>query len=1635
MKKNNESKLKFLLKITFCFTLLLIALLIFAQYSNKSFATDEETSTEQDTSAEYCYLSDMDWAAGSKSGWGDLLKDKTSSNSKISVKVEGAYYAFDKGIWAHATSTVIYDLRTTPNGEKYDYFTAYIGLNQTAASSSNGVKFFIYTSKDGTNWDLKTDASPAIFKAGTEAEFVKIKLKDENGENVNWLKLVADSNGSNGNDHAVYADAKLIKEGYKEPGTDLVPSITELDEKIKQFASSNADLSTNPEYELALLKRELISRVGNYALRKFLNDSEGNKAVYEWLTSDLDILRLYIMGGTPEGGSYYNSLTQLARLYDEYSTDFTNNTPIVNEWCKEGMTRGDLYTKMAITLSLTHTQRVGLWMQSGVAVNQSDALRRYAIYKYLYENGKLNTNLGGNWDITKWFEALQVEEMRYVMNNIIDDEEILWLNTYVQDRLDQYKQSKYITPHPYIAYVWPNYQNAVYYAPENVDYFNELFAVNKRDDNNGQELVNENGENTGKVGLFDTEFTIPGGKNNPTYTFKVTRGTPDNRVYKVWMNFRNKFGTGCVCGGISKSGSNIRTTHGIPAVVIGQPGHAALLYYTKNTQGQGYWGIDNDVSGWTKSEKGERMPLGWGNASYSRGYSVVYIVLAQEAINDYENLIKCEEQVMLAKVYANDLADETTKQTALEKQEEIYRKALEIQPINIDAWVGLINVYNANANKTENDFYDLAEDLAENLKCFPLPMYHLTNLIKPKLTSAENSYKFALLQARILKEGSALPNSATDQVLQPSITRTEANYLLGQADTSIATFSFDGTDAGKIVMSSRFDGNGLRVEYSLDGKQTWKEVAFEGDEEHKIQLTQEELNSITADTDIHINIVGVPRNDNTIFKIDITAQSNLANLYANDLENRVVGINLSTEWRYTEEDAWTSYGITSPDLTGNKTVQVRQAATGTKLASEASPMYTFTEDNQPDTRKYIPVAHLAIEGYSTQSKDNKRPHYAPNAIDGNGNTLWHTDFAINVLQQPTKPFITIKLDSPRYISALEFTQKKYKANNPDNIKNVIIYVSEDGENWTEAGRIENCSNPYKDDEVREVTFNESVYGQYVKLEMESYNMFVSLSKVNLFEDTTKIEDTTPTAGIYYSTTETTNGVVVARLVNQGTEVTITNNGGSDTYIFTENGEFTFEFIDAKGNKGTAVATVTWIDKDEPTADVEYELDTEKKLVISLDGISEDVYLLDKNNNKINYIEVQNGKVTNILYLDSSGDTNKEVAVDENGNITRIIYKNTISNEEVNDVSFYVTTMENGVVVENGEEYLDSDGNPVEVSDSGKEMLRVLQQSIANPLEYTFDDSGDYEFKMLDKASNILYKSIKVDYIENDTIILASDITYSITKLTNKDVTATINPYVIDTNGKHSSVEIVSEGGTTHTFTENGEFTFKYKDSSDTEDWEVKQHKAKVDWIDKTAPTAQITYSTTENTEGEVVATLVNESEEIIITNNGTSKEYKFTENGEFTFKFQDKAGNKGTAVAKVDWILEDTTVTSEKYKIRKNYISRIPEGTTVKEFKENIESNEELVVTDKDGKVLEETDTITVGMILKAGEEKQYNLVIEGDIDQDGLVTVSDLLKLKLFIVDLAKPTDIEEIAADLNENKMVEVSDLLKLKMMTVGL
>ncbi len=1835
---------------------------------------------------EYLYLSDIDYIESqSKAGWGAILKDQANGGSKLSVKVEGAYYTYDKGMWAHATSTLVYDISAYK--DEYDYFTTYMGLNKTAASSSNGVKFYVYTSVDGKTWNLATEENPEVSKPGANARYVEINIKD-----VNYLKLYADSNGANGNDHSVYADAKFVTQEYLEEQNSLVLDIDTYDQKIKDYP--NKDIS-DPNYELLLLQRDLASNLGEYALKRFITESEDNKATIDWLMNDVENLRYYILGGVPTGG-YFSSLTQLTRLLKEYKSDFDITEPISDEGIKRlhnrrpdaPTTKGDLYKRMVITLSLTHSARVALWMQPSAPENQSDAVVRYKIYKDMYNKGMFKATDAAN--ITPWFESYTIEEMRYVMNTLLDDESIIWLNEYTQAKIDKTPNNAWglLTPHSYIAYVWPNYGNPIYYSEENRDYFNQLFSVN--------------------------------GKTLDDYG--ISRGTLDYRLNKLWMNFRNKFGTGCVCGGISKSGHCIRGVHGIASAVIGQPGHAALLYYTQDSNGKGYWGIDNDVSGWTLSEKGERMPLGWGNASYSRGYSVVYIALAQEAMNDQANLEKCQKIMIQAKVYAGDPA----------KQEEIYREALKVQPINIDAWYGLYNTYLANPEKTEDDFYYLAEEMAESLKYFPLPMYHLTNLIKPRMVSVENSYRFTLLQTRILNEGKVVPNNTADSytVYQPSLTRLMANYILGTLDTSIASFSFDGEDANKIVLASRFDGNGVRWDYCIDGNPTgglehWNEVAFDGSEEHKWLLTPEEIASITAENDIYIHIVGVDYSEKNLYKIDIKESAGIpSTLYANDWENKLIAATPVIMWKLNENDPWTLYSEAEPDLSGDKTVTVKVAATGTYLESKTEQTYTFTTNTDPDTRKYIsidhiglhsfstqadsqnryakyaidgnlntswhsnwngndpdkfivfefdepknltaleyfpapggngkilsaqilvsidgeewtevvsgtdwnyantndvttkvvefdpvkakyvkivgkrtqnsfitarmfnlyenttvrivgtfsfdgdnakkiivdndfkgqswqysldggatwkngsgdehlltdaeieqitsenqikmkfagnetqytikinkidtptitsylndwentligvtnknilewriegtntwtdysvedpivegakklyvrakatsnftasdileyqfaedtdtakekyiPISHLSVNAYSSQSIDSTRPFYAVNAIDGNRNTLWHTDFRYSI--EGKRAFITIKLDENKYISALEYVQKKYRVDDPAYIKNAYIYVSENGEDWIEAGRLENA---LQDEEFKKITFNESVSGQYVKIEIEGYGIFASLAMVNLYEDTTVKK-----VGEFSFDGEEANKIILTdEFKGLNWEYSIDGGntwkrGTSDTHMLTAdeveqvNGDNKIklkinnvEYVINIQKSSTPIITAYLNDLENRligisnTETLEWKIESNRRNASGWTDYSEqepivegDAKLLvrqkarnvfaaseavefnftdDNQADTRKYVPVSHLEIAGFSAEDKAQNGAAANAIDGNYNTRWLNSAAGTDNEKYIiiklDTAIYLSAMDYVPHSENGKIL----SGKIEGSMDGENFTEIAQISgwanNQNTKTIDFDEPVKVRYVKITGVETS-YTGAKrhvgarmfnfyEDTTKKEEVVVTAEIEYSTKELTNQDV-------VVRLVNASTDITVLNNGGSTeYTFTENGTFTFEFEDREGNKGTAT----ATVDWICKTLPEAILEYDIPNPTNKDVTVTVkfkVNGefSDKVTILNNNGSNTHTFTENGEFTFNFRGPYGNEGSVTANVDWIIKTLPTATFSYDITET--TNRPVTVTVTFDRENV------TILNNDGK---NTYTFT--------ENGEFTFEFRGPYGNEGVAT------------------------------------------------
>ena len=87
----------------------------------------------------------------------------------------------------------------------------------------------------------------------------------------------------------------------------------------------------------------------------------------------------------------------------------------------------------------------------------------------------------------------------------------------------------------------------------------------------------------------------------------------------------------------------------------------------------------------------------------------------------------------------------------------------------------------------------------------------------------------------------------------------------------------------------------------------------------------------------------------------------------------------------------------------------------------------------------------------------------------------------------------------------------------------------------------------------------------------------------------------------------------------------------------ENGEYTFEFVDKAGNKGTSTAKVTWIDKASPKATLNYNITgkTNKDVTVQIKFDKTNVKVLN-NNGKTSYTFTKNGEFT-FEYIDEAGN--------------------------------------------------------------------------------------------------------------------------------------------------------------------------------------------------------------------------------------------------------------------------------------------------------------------------------------------------------------------------------------------------------------
>ncbi len=189
----------------------------------------------------YNYLSDIEWRSANAS-YGQVKKDiSVSSNTLRLTDESGNIVSYEKGIGAHSTSTIVYDLT---KGD-YGYFSTFVGVDRQMYGTVGSVSFEVYL--DGNKvYDT------GVMNSKDSQKYIEVDVAGHNE-----LKLVVtDGKNGNGSDHGTLGDAKL----YSVNGNSTEINRENLDSLIETINSLNEEKYTSESFESL---KNILDRVNN----------------------------------------------------------------------------------------------------------------------------------------------------------------------------------------------------------------------------------------------------------------------------------------------------------------------------------------------------------------------------------------------------------------------------------------------------------------------------------------------------------------------------------------------------------------------------------------------------------------------------------------------------------------------------------------------------------------------------------------------------------------------------------------------------------------------------------------------------------------------------------------------------------------------------------------------------------------------------------------------------------------------------------------------------------------------------------------------------------------------------------------------------------------------------------------------------------------------------------------------------------------------------------------------------------------------------------------------------------------------------------------------------------------------------
>ncbi len=567
----------------------------FNDYRKESKATESNPN--------YIYLSDINYLQGKENsyvGWGEVKLDKkVDGEGLITLIVDGKREAFYKGIGAHATSQLIYDISSY--SDTYSVFYTKLGVDASRNGSGN-VKFTISASNDLKAWD-------ELFKTGEVTSGVEAKTVKVNVKGYRYLKLYADRNGVDHGDHSVYADARLVKPTYdfNNDFYDKVLDTKEYDDILKSY--SYQESVTN--HRDIILKREFVSRLGGKrTISNLVRDNKELRDVFDFILEDRDALRLLIECGET---NYFSSvMIALAKLYSKNKTILALDGD------------GYIYKKMMIALAFTYaSDRVFSPLAFNTKYGGYDINLKFDLYKELYDNNRFARK--------EEFKTYNMELMRIVMNNSTSIEEFRWLREYSEIRFPN-DLGKRMDPYSYLDYQQPNYNQAKYFAEENRDKYDKKYHLSEF--NVKYEVSNEPAKAKTKLWMAMETGGICWNISRLGQDLRKLHGIPSIGTYQPSHEAYFFY----------------EENNNLGRWVIGNNVFGWQQSYSTWYKGNPY----RLLLGWNN------LPLAAGadenyRPNYSSEYNSTYMLVAQAALNDYKNFETSNYYNMLANSYYDDL--------------------------------------------------------------------------------------------------------------------------------------------------------------------------------------------------------------------------------------------------------------------------------------------------------------------------------------------------------------------------------------------------------------------------------------------------------------------------------------------------------------------------------------------------------------------------------------------------------------------------------------------------------------------------------------------------------------------------------------------------------------------------------------------------------------------------------------------------------------------------------------------------------------------------------------------------------------------------------------------------------------------